>query len=111
MLQQHKLQQPRQGGCWPTAPEHAVQLGVPPHGVLMPLASAAAAGPQLPLARADHGQVPQQQGRRVGMQLNMQLQQALRSAERRRQAEKVALELSAMLGEADDDELSSDDES
>lgn len=32
-------------------------------------------------------------------------------AERRRQAEKVALELSAMLGEADDDELSSDDES
>ena len=32
-------------------------------------------------------------------------------AERRRQAEKVALELSAMLGEAEDDELSSDDES
>ena len=83
MLQQHKLQQPRQGGCWPTAPEHAVQLGVPPHGVSMPLASAAAAGPQLPLARADHGQVPQQQG---DMQPSMQLH-ALQDAERRQQAE------------------------
>jgi hypothetical protein len=83
MLLQFQLQQPRQGGCWQTAPQQGVQLGMPLQGVI-PLASASAAGRLiLPPPQGHHGQVPQQQG---DMQPSMQLH-ALQDAERRQQAE------------------------
>ena len=80
MLQRHQLQQPQQGGYWPTAPQQGMHLGMQLQG-MVPIASplASASGPPLPPPQG-YGQMPPPQGMRAGMQPGMQ-QQALQRQE------------------------------